>query len=83
MAMTCNSCGRPLASGAKCVYCGGGTQFKRKEQLAVPRGTTKAPSKSFGIPLKTILVLLILGGIATAVYKNPEWLTKFRELIKF
>ncbi|HLY74184.1 MAG TPA: hypothetical protein VKU80_08705 [Planctomycetota bacterium] len=83
MPMTCPSCGRPLASGAKCVYCGQGSQFKRKEQLAVPKGTTKAPGRSFGIPWKTILILLILGGLAMAVYKNPEWQAKARELIKF
>jgi hypothetical protein len=83
MPMTCPSCGRPLASGAKCVYCGQGTQFKRKEQLAVPKGATKAPGRSFAVPWKTILVLLILGGLAMAVYKNPEWQAKVRELIKF
>ncbi|HEV3029675.1 MAG TPA: hypothetical protein VG457_19005 [Planctomycetota bacterium] len=83
MAMTCPSCGRPLASGAKCVYCGQGSQFKRKEQLVIPQGTTKPTKKSFGIPWKTLLVLLILGGVAMAVARNPEWLEKFRELIKF
>ncbi len=83
MPMTCPSCNRPLASGAKCVYCGQGTQFKRKEQLAVPKGSTKPPKKAFSVPWKTILVLLLLGGISVAVYKNPEWLPKIRELIKF
>jgi hypothetical protein len=83
MAMSCPSCGRPLASGAKCVYCGQGTQFKRQEQLAIPKGTTKAPKRSFGFPWKTILVLLVLGGLAMTVARNPEWLAKFRELIKF
>jgi hypothetical protein len=83
MAMTCPSCGRVLAQGAKCVYCGQGTQFKRKEQLAVPKGSTKPPKKAFSVPWKTILVVLLLGGISVAVYKNPEWLSKIRELIKF
>lgn len=81
--MNCPSCGRTLAQGAKCVYCAQGTQIKRQPQLAVPKGSTKAPTKSFGFPWKTILVLLLLGGIATAVYKNPEWQSKVRELIKF
>ena len=83
MPMTCPSCGRALASGAKCVYCGQGTQFKRKEQLVVPKGSTKAPKKSFSFPWKTALVLLILGGIGYAVYHNPEWMAKLKELIKF
>lgn len=83
MPMNCPSCGRPLASGARCVYCAQGTQFKKKEQLVVPQGTTKAPGKSFAMPWKTLFVLLILGGIAAAVYRNPEWMAKFKELIKF
>jgi uncharacterized membrane protein YvbJ len=83
MPMSCPSCGRALAQGAKCVYCGQGTQVRQREQLAVPKGATKPPKKSFSIPWTTILVLLLLGGIATAVYKNPEWQAKFRELIKF
>ena len=83
MAMTCPSCGRALASGAKCIYCAQGSTFKRKEQLAVPQGSTKAPGRTFAVPWKTILVLLLLGGAAAAVYHNPEWLAKFRELIKF
>jgi hypothetical protein len=83
MPMNCPACGRPLASGAKCVYCAGGTQFKRKEQLVVPQGTTKAPKKAFAMPWKTIFVLLLIGGIAFAVWHNPEWSAKFKELIKF
>jgi len=81
--MTCPSCGRALAQGAKCVYCGQGTQFRKPQQLAVPKGATKPPKKGFGVPWKTILVLLILGGLAMAVYRNPEWQSKIRELIKF
>ena len=81
--MSCPSCGRALATGAKCVYCAQGTQVKRQAQLAVPKGSTKPTNKGFSFPWKTILVLLLLGGIATAVYKNPEWQSKVRELIKF
>ena len=83
MPMSCPSCGRALATGAKCIYCAQGTQVKRKEQLVVPKGSTKPPKKSFGIPWKTILVLLVLGGIAYAVHSNPEWQAKFKELIRF
>ena len=81
--MTCPSCGRALAQGAKCVYCGQGTQFTRKPALEIPKGSTKSPKKAFSVPWKTILVLLLLGGLATAVYRNPEWMAQFRELIKF
>jgi hypothetical protein len=83
MPMNCPSCGRPLATGAKCVYCAQGTQFQRREQLVVPKGGTRPPKKSFSFPWKTVLVLLLLGGAAAAVYHNPEWTAKFRELIKF
>jgi hypothetical protein len=83
MPMSCPSCGRALASGAKCIYCAQGTTFKRKEELAIPKGTTKAPSRGFSFPWKTILVLLLLGGGAFAVWHNPDWQAKFRELIKF
>jgi hypothetical protein len=81
--MSCPSCGRALASGAKCIYCAQGTQFRPKEQLAVPKGSTKAPRRTFAVPWKTIFVLLILGGVAAAIYHNPDWQAKFRELIKF
>jgi hypothetical protein len=83
MPMSCPSCGRALASGAKCVYCAGGTQFQRKEQLAVPKGSTRPPKRSFSFPWKTVFVLALLGGIAFAVYRNPEWMAKDRELIRF
>jgi hypothetical protein len=83
MPSSCPSCGRALAQGAKCVYCGQGTQFKRRDTLEIPQGSTKSPRKAFSVPWKTILVLLLLGGLATAVYKNPEWMAKIRELIKF
>ncbi|HZE97782.1 MAG TPA: hypothetical protein VE981_12205 [Planctomycetota bacterium] len=83
MPTACPSCGRALAAGAKCVYCGQGTQFKKREQLAIPQGTTKPPKKALAVPWKTILVILVLGGIAAAVWHNPEWQAKFRELIKF
>jgi hypothetical protein len=83
MPMSRPSCGRALATGAKCIYCAGGTQFKKKEQLVVPKGSTKPPKKSFFFPWKTILVLALLGGGAYAVYHNPEWMAKIRELIKF
>lgn len=81
--MTCSSCGRPLASGAKCVYCGRGTEVKRREQLVVPEGSTKAPKRGFRLPWKTILVLLVLGGAAAAFVLHPELQAKLREMIRF
>ena len=83
--MNCPSCGRALATGAKCIYCAQGTQVRKQYQLEVPipKGTTKPTKKAFSVPWKTILVLFLLGGLSIAVYKNPEWQAKFRELIKF
>ena len=83
MAMNCISCGRPLASGAKCVYCGQGTQFKRREQLAIPEGTVPQRRRSSGLPWKTIFVLLLIGGAIAAVFLHPELNAKVRELIRF
>jgi len=83
MPMNCPSCGRALAAGAKCIYCAQGTPPKRREELAVPKGATKAPGRTFAVPWKTVLVLLILGGAAAAVYHHPEWQAQIREWIKF
>lgn len=83
MPMNCPSCGRALASGAKCIYCAQGTAVKKKEQLAIPKGTTRPPKRSFAVPWKTLFILLLIGGVAYAVSRNPEWSAKFRELIKF
>ena len=84
MPMNCPSCGRALATGAKCIYCAQGTAVvKKKEVLAVPKGTTKPTKKSFSMPWKTLFVLILIGGAAYAVWHNPEWSAKFRELIKF
>lgn len=82
MPMTCPSCGRGLASGAKCLFCGPG-QIKKQYTLDVPKGSTRPPKKSIAIPWKTIFVLLLLGGGAFFVSKNPEWMAKIKELIKF
>lgn len=84
MPMNCPSCGRALASGAKCVYCAqGGTAYKKREQLNIPQGTTKAPKKAFAMPWKTIFVVILIVAGVMVVRQNPEWMAKFRELIKF
>jgi len=68
--MNCPSCGRTLAAGAKkCVFCGDGTKFKPREQLTVPKGSTKKPSGSF--PWGRVLLLLILAGGVAAAFLHP------------
>ncbi len=79
--MNCPSCGRGLASGAKCVYCGQGTQFKKREQLQVPEGSTKRPGSSF--PWGRLVVFLILAGAVAAAFLNPALNAKIRSLIPF
>ena len=79
--MNCPSCGRVLASGAKCVYCGQGTQFKKREELKVPEGSTKRPAASF--PWGRLVVFLILAGAIAAAFLNPSLNAKIRSLIPF
>jgi uncharacterized membrane protein YvbJ len=79
--MNCASCGRAIASGAKCVYCGQGTKFRAKEQLQIPEGTLPQRRKSF--PWKTILFFLVVGGVAAACFLHPELNAKIRSLIPF
>jgi hypothetical protein len=77
--MTCPSCGRALAEGARCVYCGQGTQFKKREELQIPEGTTKRPATSFS--WGRLIVFLILGGAVAAAFLHPELNAKIRALI--
>ena len=77
--MNCPSCGRVLANNAKCVYCGQGTQFKRREELQVPEGSTKRPPTTF--PWGRIVVLLILAAAVAAAFLHPELNAKIRSLI--
>jgi hypothetical protein len=78
--MECPSCGRSLANGARCVYCGQGTQFKKREELQIPEGTTKpAPTSSF--PWGRVVVLVILAGAVAAAFLHPELNAKIRSLI--
>ncbi len=79
--MNCPSCGRALASGAKCVYCGQGTQFKRREELKVPEGSTKRPTSA--LPWGRIVVFLILAGAVAAAFLHPELNAKIRSLLHF
>jgi len=79
--MNCPSCGRALAAGAKCVYCGQGTQFKRREELKVPEGSTRRPTSSF--PWGRLIVILILAGAVAAAFLHPELNAKIRSLIPF
>ena len=80
--MSCPSCGRPLASGAKCVYCGQGTQVRQQQQLQIPKGTVPERRRS-SFPWGKILILLILGGAVAACFLHPELNAKIRSLIPF
>jgi hypothetical protein len=77
--MNCPSCGRILANNAKCVYCGQGTQVRKREELQIPEGTTKRPAAGF--PWGRLVVFLILGGAVAAAFLHPELNAKIRALI--
>lgn len=80
--MNCPSCGRALAAGAqKCVFCGQGTQFKRREELQIPKGTLKERKSSF--PWGKLIVLAILAGAVAAAFLHPDLNAKIRSLIPF
>ena len=79
MPTTCTSCGRPLASGAKCIYCGQGTKVQKREELQIPEGTVRKRSSSF--PWGKILFLLLLAGAVVAGFLHPELNAKIRSLI--
>jgi len=80
--MDCISCGRPLASGARCVYCGQGTKVQPREQLQIPEGTVPQRGGSGGgLPWGRILFFLILAGAVAACFLHPELNAKIRSLI--
>ena len=81
--MDCPSCGRPLASGAKCVYCGQGTKFKQREQLQIPEGTVPQRGARSGFPWGKLLFFLILAGAVAACFLHPELNAKIRSVIPF
>ena len=83
MAMTCPSCGRALASGAKCVFCGRGTTFQKKETLNIPKGSTAQRKKGSSFPWGKILLLLIVAGAVAACFLHPELNAKIRSIIPF
>jgi hypothetical protein len=80
--MNCPSCGRALASGAKCIFCGHGSQFKPKQQLQIPKGTIPE-RRGTSIPWGKILLFLILAGAVAAGFLHPELNAKIRSLINF
>jgi hypothetical protein len=80
--MNCPSCGRALATGAqKCVFCGHGTTFKRKDPLPIPKGTVSKRKSAF--PWGTLILVLVLGGAVAACFLHPELNAKIRSLIPF
>jgi hypothetical protein len=80
--MNCPSCGRALASGAKCVFCGHGTKVQQKQQLQIPKGTVPQRRGS-SFPWGKLLLFLILAGGVAACFLHPELNAKIRSLIKF
>jgi hypothetical protein len=82
MPMTCPSCGRTLASGAKCLFCGPAGGVKQREQLQVPKGTIPERGKS-SFPWGKLLFFLVLAGAVAACFLHPELNAKIRSLIPF
>jgi hypothetical protein len=80
--MDCPSCGRALAGGARCIFCGHGTTFKPREQLQIPAGTLPERRGS-SFPWRSILVLAVLAGAVAACFLHPELNAKIRSLIPF
>jgi hypothetical protein len=80
--MDCPQCGRAIASGAKCVYCGRGTQFKKREELQIPQDDTRAPRK---VPFNwgRLIVVLILAAAVAAAFLHPGLNAKLKALISF
>lgn len=60
---TCSICGRVLASGAKCVYCGQGTEIRKREELQIPEGTLPPRKEPFPWGRVVWIVILIVAGI--------------------
>jgi hypothetical protein len=79
--MNCPSCGRAIATGAKCVYCGPG-QVRRQPQLNIPKGTLPERGGS-SFPWGKLLLFLILAGAVAAGFLHPELNAKIRSLINF
>ena len=79
--MNCSSCGRTLASGARCVYCAQGTQFQRKEQLTIPEGTVGTHRGKPSFPVGRLLFFLILAAAVAACFLHPGLNSKIKSLI--
>jgi hypothetical protein len=79
--MNCPSCGRAIASGAKCVFCGLGTTFKPREQLQIPEGTIPERRGS-SFPWRGILWLVILAGAVAACFLHPQLNAKIRSVTR-
>jgi len=80
--MDCPSCGRPIATGARCVYCGHGTKVQPREQLQIPEGTLperRRSSTSWG----GIVVFLVVVGLVAACFLHPGINAIIRSLFPF
>jgi len=81
--MDCPSCGRPIATGARCVYCGHGTKVKPREELQIPEGTLPERRGGSGFTWRRLLFFLILAGAVAACFLHPGLNAKIRSVIPF
>ncbi len=81
--MNCPQCGRAIATGAKCVYCGQGTQFKRREELQLPQSEEPRAQRKTPFNWGRLIVILILAGVVAAAFLHPELNAKIRSLVRF
>ena len=79
--MNCPQCNRPIATGAKCVYCGHGTQVRKREELQLPEEDRKPRKVPFN--WGRLIVFLILAAAVAAAFLHPELNAKIRSLIRF